>query len=79
VSIGNLYHFGWGVSQDYTTAREWYEKAAAQGNADAQFQLGVLYQLGRGVPENHARALEWYEKAAAQGDQHAIEMLKKLK
>jgi TPR repeat protein len=30
------------VPQDYATARGWYEKAAAQGNAWAQAQLALL-------------------------------------
>jgi TPR repeat protein len=48
-------------------AREWYEKAAAQGNAIAQFNLGVLYHYGKGVPQDDTMAREWYGKAAAQG------------
>ncbi len=43
------------------------DKAASEGNAEAQFQLGFLYELGRGVPKSDAKALEWYQKAAAQG------------
>ena len=43
-------------------------KAAAQGNAWAQAQLGRLYAVGRGVPQDFAAARGWYEKAAAQGN-----------
>jgi uncharacterized protein len=56
------------LPQDYATARGWYEKAAAQGNAWAQAQLGQLYAVGRGVPQDYATARGWYEKAAAQGN-----------
>ncbi|TGV06746.1 sel1 repeat family protein [Alcaligenaceae bacterium 429] len=52
----------------YENAREWFEKAAEQGLAQAQFSLGVMYDQGRGVPQNDAKAFEWYEKAAQQGD-----------
>src|SRR5262249_59726229 len=31
-----------GRAQDYVRAREWYEKAAANGNATAMFNLGSL-------------------------------------
>jgi len=48
------------------TARQWYEKAAAQGDARAQYSLGVLYARGYGVPQAYAKAREWYEKASAQ-------------
>jgi TPR repeat protein len=49
-------------------ARQWLEKAAAQGNAVAEYNLGVRYDFGRGVPQDYAKAREWYEKAAAQGN-----------
>lgn len=50
------------------------EKAAAQGDAAAQFNLGVLYDQGRGVRQDYQKAREWWEKAAAQG--HAMAQVK---
>ena len=41
--------------------------AAAQGRADAQFNLGVMHAKGRGVPQDYGLALKWYRLAAAQG------------
>jgi len=39
-SLGFLYeNGGYGVPQDNTKAREWYEKAAAQGDEDAIAKL----------------------------------------
>ena len=35
------------MAQDYVKAREWFEKAAAKGNAIAMFELGVLYSNGQ--------------------------------
>lgn len=32
-----------------TKAREWFQKAADQGNVDAQTLLGMLYHYGKGV------------------------------
>ena len=32
-------------------AFEWYEKAAEQGHADAQYYLGLMYEIGRGVDQ----------------------------
>ena len=52
-------------------AREWYEKAAVQGNARAQRNLGMLYDFGHGVPQDFTKARGWYEKVAAQGDSGA--------
>ena len=65
-----------GLERDYGQARIWYEKAATQGNSDAQYQLGMLYDEGRGVPKDHAQALSWYEKAAGQG--HSLATFAKL-
>ena len=52
---------------NYKKAFEWYEKAAKQGLAGAQYNLGVMYHQGRGVDVNYKKAIEWYEKAAEQG------------
>ena len=50
---------------------EWYAKAAAQGHAQAQFNLGIRYECGRGVAQDAALAVEWFAKAAAQGHAQA--------
>jgi hypothetical protein len=42
-------------------------KAAEQGDADAQAQLGFNYAEGKGVPEDDKEAVKWYKKAAEQG------------
>jgi len=44
------------------------EKAAAQGYAGAQTNLGWMYVNGIGVPRDYSKARQWYEKAASQGD-----------
>ena len=61
-----MYSAGRGGAQDYAKAREWWEKAAAQGNADAQYNLGVVYENGKGVTKDLFKAREWYEQVAAQ-------------
>jgi TPR repeat protein len=42
-------------------------KAAEQGDAKAQYNLGFMYDYGRGFPENNIEAVKWYRKAAEQG------------
>ena len=56
-----------GVAKDYSEAVKWYRKAAEQGLADAQRNLGLCYINGKGVPENQTEAVKWYRKAAEQG------------
>ena len=41
-NLGQLYDNGLGVAQDYAMAREWYERAAANGDATAMYALGIL-------------------------------------
>ena len=54
--------------EQYVQAMQWFRKAAGQGNATAQFNLGVMYANGRGVPQDYVEALIWYRLAADHGD-----------
>ena len=65
--LGFLYQQGYGVTQDYAKAREWYEKAAKKGSALAMTALGVLYRDGKGVSPDFVKTQEWFEKARAAG------------
>jgi len=56
------------VAKDERQAAEWYRKAADQGNATAQLNLGVMYDNGQGVAKDERQAAEWYRKAADQGN-----------
>lgn len=53
--------------KEYKQAIEWYQKAANQGYASAQYNLGFMYAMGYGQKQDYAKALEWYQKAANQG------------
>jgi TPR repeat protein len=63
-----MYQHGLGVSEDYKQAVYWYQKAADQGYANAQHNLGWIYENGVGVPKNDKQAVYWYQKAADQGN-----------
>lgn len=64
-SLGYLYDK---QRQQPAKAIPWYEKAAAQHVADAEFNLALAYEDGRGVTADQAKALEWYRRAAEDGD-----------
>jgi len=66
-----MYDRGEGVPKDYETAAKWFTKAAEQGFAEAQFNLGGMYEFGDGVPQDFDAALKWYSKAAEQGHERA--------
>jgi len=57
-----------GAAQSDAEAARWYCKAADQGIADAQFNLGNMFAQGRGVAQSDVEAARWYRKAADQGD-----------
>ena len=66
-----MYHKGEGIPQDYKTAVKWYRRAAEQGNATAQSNLGLMYDKGEGVSQDYKTAVKWYRHAAEQGDASA--------
>lgn len=63
----------WGIdAEEYLKALYWLTKAAEQGHAKAQSDLGRLYENGwRGDVVDGDKAKYWYEKAAEQGDAYA--------
>ena len=53
------------LADNAQTVDHW-RKAAEQGDARAQFNLGVMYGNGRVVPQDAGQAVAWYRKAAEQ-------------
>lgn len=58
---------GYGIEQDQKQAAYWYERAAKQGHAEAQYNLARLYATGQGVARDQGEALRWVRSAASQG------------
>ncbi len=71
VALARMYLKGLGVPKNYARAMKWFRRAAAQGDARAQFHLGLMYDVGLGVPENSTEAVKWFHRAAEQGDARA--------
>ena len=53
---------------DDKEAYEWFLKAAEQGNADAQRQLGTMYSRGDYVERDKKKSFYWSNLAANNGD-----------
>ena len=75
--LGFMYKYGKGVTHNREKAIAWYTKAAEQGYAPAQNDLGIMYLrlweepvlLGeKSVKAYLNLALEWFDKAAQQGN-----------
>lgn len=67
-----------GQGADLAATARWYEEAARQGHAEAQYALGNMHLMGEGVEQDDGEAARWHEKAAAQGHAAARLNLAKL-
>ena len=74
-----MYYYGIGDDdEDEVLAVKWWRKAAEQGHAEAQYQLGYAYQHGIGVERDDDEAEKWYNKAAENGNSDAMEAVDRL-
>ncbi len=55
------------MPRDYAEAAKWFQLAAEQSDAGAQYNLGVMYENGQGVPQDYVEAAKWFQLAAEQG------------
>ncbi len=61
--VGSIYDYGQGVPQDDAEAVRWYERAATQGSAKAQFQAGSVYARSPQV-KDAVQGYKWLTIAA---------------
>ncbi len=69
------YGYKYGEERDDAQAFIWFRRAAEQGFAPAQYELGTMYAAGQGVQQDNTQAVAWYQKAAAQGNTDAQKVL----
>lgn len=62
-----MFEKGRGVPASDSEAARCWRKAAYQGIARAQYNIGVMYREGRGVELSFLDAGRWFHKAAYQG------------
>ena len=79
------YRLGWmllhgvGAERNETAARKWFERSAARGNENAQYQLAKLILGSDGsTPEEISQAVDWLAKLAEASSEHAQYRLGKL-
>ncbi len=73
--VAARYAEGRGVTSDMQSAVAWYERAAGEGLAPAEYRLGSIYEKGLGVPKDLAKAQDWYRRAADAGNVKAMHNL----
>ncbi|MDR8054190.1 tetratricopeptide repeat protein [Burkholderia cenocepacia] len=68
VMVGYMYINGQGVPTNSAEGISWYQRAAAQGNRAAQFNLGVNYQFGQNsLPKDPEKAFNFIKQSANNG------------
>lgn len=60
------------MENKYENAKDYLERAAEEGNADAKALLGQMYILGRGVVQDTAKGLAHLEDAVKDGSSFAM-------
>jgi TPR repeat protein len=65
--LGLAYYRGTILPRDRAVAARWFERAARDGMAGAQYSAGYVHEKGEGVAVNALDAYMWYALAAAQG------------
>lgn len=68
--LAGVQYLGGGIfggEKDAKEAVKWLRRAAEQGHATAQFNLGNCYYNGEGVWRDYKEAVKWYQLAAEQG------------
>jgi TPR repeat protein len=67
LELGWAHLYGDGPAQDLTTAAIWFQKAAEQGNTEAQFEIYLLFFHGAvGIIRDVPLAASWLEKVVSQ-------------
>ena len=69
--LGKIYLHGYGVTQDYTKALEYFLRADALNENNSRYEIGHIYEYGKGVDKNIDKALEYYRLGAKEGDADA--------
>lgn len=76
--LAAMYQAGYGVKRDYKKATEWYEKAAYQNYAPAQYNLGIMLREGTGGTQDLVQAYAWLYNADRLGHPNAYSQLEPL-
>ena len=66
------------ASGGFAEAVFWYHKAAIQGSAAAQSELGKIYYNHKGFFGKNTRSYIWLSMAARQGNTNAQQFIKRL-
>lgn len=65
--VGELFHRGEAVPEDWSAALDWYTRAAQAGSAAAMYAIGKMWAEGVNGEPDPEEACRWYRQAAGRG------------
>ncbi len=65
--LGTMYFWGYGIEENYSIAKNMFEKSIQFGYNRGEAELGLMYEYGYGVSKDMAKAISLYEKSAGRG------------
>lgn len=71
--LGVIYHMGLDVDRDLEKSFMYYQQAAKQNYAPAQYNLGLMHQSGLGTKQDYETAYKYFLLAADQ-DHHKAKL-----
>lgn len=78
-AVGTYFYQGGTIlPKDDTAARQWFEVAARNRQADAAFNLAVMYTKGEGGAKDMVKAYVWFRAARLYGHENADAALKSI-
>jgi len=78
LNLANMYYNGFGTTQSFEKAFEWYGKAAAAGAGEAQALLAFMHYNGIGCKASEDTAKAYMKQAAAHKDPAVASLLAQL-
>ena len=76
--IGIQHYLGLGMKRNFKLAKQWFEKAAHQDYADAQYNLGMMYENGHYVKQDYVKAFTWFYIASEKGSANAEKRMQSI-
>lgn len=77
--LAEIYYLGLGIIKDHKKALYWYQMAANNNHAHAQYVLALMYLEEQSInSQKPVEAIMWLKRSAAKGHKKAQQKLKEL-
>lgn len=77
-NVANMYHWGWGVDQNYQKAYEYFFQLYKEGYAGTAFYMGLYAENGFVAEKDYRKAVQYYEEGINEGDKYSAANLAKM-